>query len=94
MKHVLVCCNKREEGHPTPSCKDTNGEEVYSELKNFVMQNNLIHKVIVTRTRCLGYCNKIGTTVVIHPENIWLKEVTDVKKVKDILLKSPSYDSL
>jgi len=41
-----------------------------------VMERNLIGQVIVTPTDCLGPC-QFGPTVVVYPEGIWYKNVTD-----------------
>ena len=73
-KHVLVCVNKREEGD---CCSNVGGEEIYQKVKEFIRSNGLTGRVWVTRTRCLGFCNDIGTTVVIYPDKQWLTEVTE-----------------
>ena len=70
-KHVLVCVNERTEGD---CCKSVQGQEVYSKIKQWVKENGR-SDIWVTRTRCLGFCNPIGTTVVIYPEQIWFSEV-------------------
>ena len=80
--HVLVCVNKRENS-PTPCCADVHGQEIYDQIKQFVKNNGLNGIVWVTRTRCLGFCNKEGATVVFYPEKLWLTEVklNDVTKL-------------
>ncbi|MBI3033479.1 (2Fe-2S) ferredoxin domain-containing protein [Candidatus Woesearchaeota archaeon] len=72
--HVLVCVNKRENS-PTPCCADVHGQEIYDQIKKFVKDQGLTGIVWVTRTRCLGFCNTQGTTVVFYPERVWLTEV-------------------
>ena len=76
--HILVCVNKREKEEGkicTPCCADVSGQEIYDQIKKFVKENNLTGIVWVTRTRCLGFCNTVGTTIVIYPDKVWLKEV-------------------
>ena len=83
-RHVFVCVNEREQGD---CCRNVNGLEVFTELKQFVKDNGLKEKVKVTRTGCMGFCNDTGCTVAIYPESIWLKKTTlkDVQKIKDLL---------
>lgn len=76
-KHVLVCCNTREN---KSCCANVGGMEIFQKVKEFVMMNNLTTQVWVTKTGCLGFCNDEGTTVVIYPEKVWFPQV----KVKDI----------
>ena len=84
-KHVLVCVNHRE---GESCCANVNGQEIYEKIKQWVRENSLGHEIWVTRTRCLGFCNDVGTTVVIYPDKLWLIEVTleDVEKIIDVLV--------
>lgn len=86
--HVLICVNKRE-NDPKPCCADVHGQEIYDEIKKFVKDNGLTGIVWVTRTRCLGFCNKVGATVVFYPEKLWLTEVTldDVSRLIEYIQK-------
>jgi (2Fe-2S) ferredoxin len=75
--HVLVCTNKRPEGRT--GCQDFGGQEFYDRLKTKLKQTGKIATHWATRTRCLGFCNAVGTTITVHrpgqaPE--WLTEVT------------------
>ncbi len=85
-KHILVCTNEREQGKSC--CSKVQGHEIYRELKDFVKANGLAGSIWVTRTGCLGFCNDIGTTIVIYPDSLWFKEVTreDVEKIKEFIL--------
>ena len=75
--HLLVCVNKRPEGKV--GCGDFGGEEFYLECKRRVQTSGLTPTHWVTRTRCLGFCNNVGTTVTIsRPDEKpqWYTEVT------------------
>ena len=88
LKHILVCTNEREQGKDC--CSHVKGLEIYRELKNFVKEKGLRSVVWVTRTGCLGFCNDVGATVVIYPDQLWFKEVKEeeVQKIKDFIIKS------
>ncbi len=85
LKHILICVNDREKGD---CCANVHGQEIYQEVKDFVKGNDLSSKIWVTRTRCLGFCNNIGTVMVIYPDELWFKHVTknDVQKIKDFIV--------
>lgn len=76
--HVLVCTNERTDGRT--ACHDFGGQAFFKKLKDRLKTSGKITTHWATRTGCLGFCNSVGTTVVIHrpgkaPE--WLNEVTD-----------------
>ena len=85
-KHILVCTNERTEGKAC--CFNVKGMDIYRELKDFVRLNGFASLVWVTKTGCLGFCNNIGTTVVIYPDGLWFKEVTieDLDSIKRIMI--------
>jgi len=85
LKHILICVNERDEGD---CCSKVNGQEIYQEVKDFVKSNGLSPKIWVTRTRCLGFCNNVGTVMVIYPDGLWFKHVTrnDVERIKEYIL--------
>ena len=82
-KHILVCVNEREEGKDC--CSRVGGQDVFVELKSWVRDEGLTQQVWVTRTRCLGFCNAVGTTVVVYPERMWFLEVEkkDLERLKE-----------
>ncbi|MBY0370400.1 hypothetical protein K2X33_06920 [bacterium] len=76
--HVCVCTNERTDGRT--ACKDFGGQEFFKKLKEKLKTSGKISTHWVTRTGCLGFCNSVGTTVVIHRRgepSQWLNEVTD-----------------
>jgi (2Fe-2S) ferredoxin len=75
--HVCICTNERPA--PRVGCKDFGGQQFYQLIKDRLKQTGKVATHWATRTGCLGYCNTVGTTVVIHrrgeaPE--WLTDVT------------------
>lgn len=88
LKHILVCTNEREQGKSC--CSNVKGQEIYRELKDFVKENGLRSVIWVTRTGCLGFCNDVGATVVIYPDQLWFREVKqdEVQKIKDFILEA------
>ena len=88
IKHILVCTNEREQGKDC--CSYVEGYEIFRELKDWVKENGLSSSVWVTRTGCLGFCNDMGTTIVLYPDQLWFKEVKkeELQKIKDFILNS------
>lgn len=74
---ILVCTNERPQ--PKACCKVVGGQDFYDRLKARLKETGLNRNVWATRTGCLGNCNTVGTTVVIHSkgqEPEWYSEVT------------------
>ena len=88
VKHILVCTNER--ASEKECCSKVDGYEIFRELKDWTKLNGLSAKVWVTRTGCLGFCNDIGATIVIYPDQLWFKEVKkeEIQKIKDFILGS------
>ena len=84
-KHVLVCVNERTDG--SDCCANVHGKEIFLELKKWAIQNSN-SDIWITKTGCLGFCNNIGTTIVIYPKKIWFMETTmkDIEKIKKALI--------
>ncbi len=73
---ILVCTNERQD---RAACKMYGGQEFYQRIKDRIKKEGLVDTHWATRTGCLGFCNTVGTTVVIHPaggEPRWFTEVT------------------
>ena len=88
VKHILVCVNEKENNKDC--CGKVQGYEIFRALKDWTKLNGLSGSVWVTRTGCLGFCNNIGATVVIYPDQIWFKEVkiNEVEKIKEMIMES------
>ena len=83
LKHVFVCVNDKE----SDCCINVGGMALFLYLKQFVMENGLISKVWITKTKCLGFCNNIGATIAIYPQGKIFTEITKVdyeKIIKEI----------
>ncbi len=75
--HVNVCVNEKPE--PKVSCLKVGGLDFFTKLKAKTKETGIFNDVWVTRTGCLGFCNAVGTTVVIHrkgAKSLWYTEVT------------------
>ena len=88
LKHILVCTNERETGKDC--CSHVRGYEIFRELKDWVKANGLSSSILVTRTGCLGFCNNVGATIVVYPDQLWFNQVTknDMQKIKELIIKS------
>ena len=88
LKHILVCTNERPQGKEC--CSNVQGYEIFRELKDWVKANGLASSIWITRTGCLGFCNNVGATIVIYPDELWFKEVKkeEIQKIKDSILES------
>lgn len=75
--HVLVCVNAREPDDPLRSGCGAAGPAVFSALKRATLGAGFAARVWVTSTGCLGHCPRAGCSVVMHPQNVHLVEVTD-----------------
>ena len=87
-KHVLVCTNERNDGRDF--CAQVDGIEIYKNLKEWTKSQGLSGSIWITRTGCLGFCNEIGATVVIYPNELWFKGVklNEIEKIKELILNS------
>lgn len=85
--HVLVCVNERDKSADMPCCAHVHGQEIYDAIKKYVREHGLVGIVWVTRTKCLGFCNSVGATVVLYPQKLWFTEVLieDVPKLKEMI---------
>jgi (2Fe-2S) ferredoxin len=76
--HTLICTNQRSDGRT--ACHDFGGQAFFMKVKDRLKQTGKLSTHWATRTGCLGFCNSVGTTVVIHrpgEEPQWMTEVTD-----------------
>src|SRR3989344_6983263 len=72
--HVFVCVNVRDDLHRS-CCQRVGGEDVAAALKEWTIKENLRDKVWVSKSKCLGFCNPIGATVVVYPVQKWFMQV-------------------
>jgi len=71
---IFVCCNQRDGARVC--CNDSGGNKIREKLKEVVKEYGIQKKVRVSKSGCLGQCGT-GVNIVISPDNIWLKNVTE-----------------
>lgn len=75
IRHVFVCVQQREAGHPRGSCSQQGGDDVMNAFLGECQKRNLFGKIAVTQAGCLGPCG-FGASVLIYPEGILYGKVT------------------
>lgn len=74
-KHVFVCVNQREPGHPKGSCADKGADGVRDAFKRLLHERGLKGRIRANAAGCLDQCSR-GVTVVVYPEQVWYGGVT------------------
>ena len=74
-KHLFICCNRRESGHPRGSCDPTGSEALQKAFKKALAERG-VKRVRANKSGCLDQCEK-GPSVVVYPDNIWYGKVTE-----------------
>ena len=69
-RHVFICGNQRDEGHPRGCCASKQAGAIRTALKNAVAKRGLIKSVRINEAGCLGQCEH-GPTIVVYPEQVW-----------------------
>jgi (2Fe-2S) ferredoxin len=82
-KHIFVCMNKREAGHPRGCCDPTGQGELQRLFKTKLAQRGL-KNVRANKSGCLDQC-ELGPTVVVYPDAVWYGSVKpeDVDEIID-----------
>ncbi len=83
-RHVFVCGNTREPGHPRGSCDPAGDGVLHKLFKQAVAERGLQRTVRANKAGCLDQCEH-GPTVVVYPEGVWYGHVTaaDVADIVD-----------
>jgi (2Fe-2S) ferredoxin len=83
-RHVFICCNQREAGHPRGCCDPTAQEALQKAFKKAIAERGLAKKVRANRSGCLDQCEH-GPTVVVYPDAVWYGRVTaaDIDEIVD-----------
>ncbi len=74
-RHVFVCTNVREPGHPRGCCSGRGSEAIREALKRAVGEAGLKRRVRINSAGCLDQCEH-GPTIVVYPEGVWYGFVT------------------
>ncbi|TGD75121.1 (2Fe-2S) ferredoxin domain-containing protein [Mangrovimicrobium sediminis] len=64
--HVFVCSQQRPAGHPRSSCGEKGASALMPVLSQSVMARNLLRKVSIVPTACLGPCSE-GANLLVFP---------------------------
>ncbi len=83
-RHVFVCINEREPGHPKGCCLEKGSAAVRDKLKAELKKRGLSSIVRANNAGCLDAC-EFGISMVIYPEGIWYGGVKeeDVEEIID-----------
>lgn len=83
-KHIFICENKREEGHPRGCCADKNSSQLKKVFKEKLKSKGLNHQIRANTSGCLDAC-EFGPAIVIYPEQVWYGNVTidDIDEIID-----------
>lgn len=69
-KHVFVCTNTREPGHPRGCCSAKDGDAIREALKKAAADHGLKRRVRINSAGCLDQCEH-GPTIVVYPDGVW-----------------------
>ncbi len=88
-RHIFICTNQREPGHPRGSCADKGGEEVRARFKAGLKGRGLHGRMRANSAGCLDAC-EYGVAAVVYPDNVWYGGITpeDVDEIIDSHLVS------
>lgn len=83
-RHVFICMNQREDGHPRSDCLSKGAGDVVLRFKELVKQKGLKPRIRAQKAGCLDTC-EMGVSVVVYPEATWYARVTvdDVEEIVD-----------
>lgn len=69
-RHIFVCENTRDSGHPRGCCMARGAEAVREALKAEIKKRNASAGMRVNKAGCLDQCEH-GVTLVVYPEAVW-----------------------
>jgi (2Fe-2S) ferredoxin len=69
-RHVFVCGNTREPGHPRGCCSAKGSDAVREAFKSELKSRGLNKRIRANQAGCLDQCEH-GVTVVVYPEQVW-----------------------
>ena len=68
-KHIFICMNQREDGHPRGCC-DPTGQGELQRLFKTKLEKRGVKLVRANKSGCLDQC-ELGPTVVVYPDAVW-----------------------
>ena len=76
-KHVFICVNRRDKGHPRGCCDPRGEGELQRIFKTKLSELGVPGvEVRANKSGCLDQC-ELGPTVVVYPEAVWYGHVTE-----------------
>jgi (2Fe-2S) ferredoxin len=76
-RHIFVCANQRDEGHPRGSCDPTGKAVLQKVFKKKLAEHGIRGDVVrANKSGCLEQCEH-GPTVVVYPDAVWYGRVTE-----------------
>ena len=74
-KHLFICCNTREAGHPRGCCNADGSDALHKAFKKALAERG-VKRVRANKSGCLDQCEK-GPSVVVYPDAVWYGKVTE-----------------
>lgn len=74
-KHIFICCNTREAGHPRGCCNPDGSDALQKAFKKALAERG-VKRVRANKSGCLDQCEK-GPSVVVYPDAVWYGKVTE-----------------
>src|SRR5580658_7876107 len=84
-RYLLVCTNRRPDGHPKGSCAEKGSEALVVQLKEAVAVRGVAKDIVrACATGCLDLC-EVGVAVLQEPEHVAYGRVTagDIDAIAD-----------
>ncbi|HUK88205.1 MAG TPA: ferredoxin [Terriglobales bacterium] len=83
-RHLFVCCNQREAGHPRGCCDPAGQAALQKAFQEKLKARGLKGRVRANKSGCLDQCEH-GPNLVVYPEGVWYGGVTlaDVDEIID-----------
>ena len=75
-KHIFICCNQREAGHPRGCCDPDADDGLQKAFKQALADRDLQRRMLANKAGCLDQCEH-GPTVVVYPDAVWYGGVTE-----------------
>ena len=74
-KHIFICCNQREAGHPRGSCDPDADDGLQKAFKQALADRDLQRRMRANKSGCLDQCEH-GPNVVVYPDGVWYHSCT------------------
>ncbi len=83
-RHLFICTFQRE---GAAACSPKGANQLVDDLKKWVKEEKLTSEIKISRSGCLGLCEK-GIAAVCYPEGKWLSSIQkdDLLSIKNSLL--------